>query len=187
MLLPHITIPTYFTIIRILLTPVLIAFMMQEQWVVAFWVFIVAASTDLIDGALARFLNMHSRLGACLDALADKFLLVSVFLVIAFGYTPSLAIPRWFSVFVLCKELVLIVGVAALWLWQKTLVVKPTVLGKCTTLFQNCFVAWLFICHFFSWFPARTSQAMVMGMGVLLFASLVDYARRGFIIQEHRA
>jgi len=161
--------------------------MMQERWYSAFWIFLLAASTDVIDGALARFLNMRSWLGACLDALADKILLVSIFMVITFGYTPSLDIPQWFSILVLCKELVLILGAVFLWLWQKTLVVKPTLLGKSTTLFQNCFVGWLFLCHFFSWFPAKTSQVMVITMGMLLLLSLIDYARRGFMIQENRA
>src|SRR5882724_10959589 len=78
------TIATLCTIARILLTPMIVLAMMSGQWTGACALFICAALTDFFDGFLARYCNQKTFLGACLDPIADKFLLISCFFALAF-------------------------------------------------------------------------------------------------------
>ena len=69
------TIPNYLTILRVLLTPVLVILLLEERLSEALFVFIIAGVTDGLDGLIARLYKQKSRLGALLDPLADKLLL----------------------------------------------------------------------------------------------------------------
>jgi cardiolipin synthase (CMP-forming) len=140
----RITVPTILTLGRIFLTPIIVYSMVQQQWQKAFYLFLVAAITDVIDGGLARFWNVRTFLGGCLDALADKFLLVSCFATLAFVQTPLFTIPRWFACIILLKEAILILGSFIIYYIKGTIEIKPTLLGKGTTFVQICFIIWFF-------------------------------------------
>src|SRR5690349_20790870 len=96
----RITIPTLFTILRIVLVPIIVGAMVAGWWGCAFLFFVVACLTDVIDGLLARLLNEKTLFGAFLDPIADKLLLISCFFTLAFVTTPLFLIPRWFVLFV---------------------------------------------------------------------------------------
>jgi phosphatidylglycerophosphate synthase len=72
-----VTLSSYITMLRIVLTPVIVYMMMQSEWGAAGIVFVIAALTDMLDGTLARLRNEKTFLGACLDPIADKILIVS--------------------------------------------------------------------------------------------------------------
>jgi cardiolipin synthase (CMP-forming) len=171
----RITIPTLFTIGRIVLTPIIVYAMVHQQWPKAFYLFLVAALTDVIDGALARFCNARTFLGGCLDAIADKFLLVSCFATLAFIKTPLFIIPQWFVLLILCKELILILGSFIVYCINGSVEIKPTVLGKGTTFVQICFIIWFFSCYFFEWLPLKTYSVFLVVLISLIIASLVQY------------
>lgn len=171
----RITIPTLFTIARICITPLIIYSMVQQQWPQAFYLFLSAALSDIIDGALARLWNVRTFLGGCLDALADKFLLVSSFATLAFIKTPLFTIPQWFVLLILFKELVLIIGALVIYCINGTLEIQPTFLGKGTTFVQICFIIWFFSCYFFQWLPLKTYSFMLGVLIVLIIASLLQY------------
>ncbi len=170
-----ITIPTLFTLGRIFLTPVIVYSMAQQLWQKAFLLFIIAALTDIIDGALARLWNARTFVGACLDAFADKFLLVSCFATLAFIKTPVFAVPYWFVLLILLKELILIAGSCIIYGVKGTVQIKPTMLGKATTFIQICFIIWFFVCYFFHWFPLKTYNFLLFLLIALTIASLVQY------------
>jgi len=108
----RITIPTLFTFLRILLTPLIVFAMIKWYWGLAFFLFVVAAFTDIIDGYLARIFNEKTFLGACIDPLADKFLILSCFFTLAFVETPLFNIPQWYVVLILSKEVTQLTGAA---------------------------------------------------------------------------
>ncbi len=176
----RITLPTLFTFVRIILTPCIVVSMVYEHWGAAFWLFVIAAATDAVDGALARLRNERTFLGACLDPIADKLLILSVFFTLAFVQSPLFSIPHWFVLFVLCKELLLVGGAVAIFAWQGHLEIRPTWLGKTTTLVQILFIVWLFACYFFAWVPIKTYYTMLAVVFVLVAASLMHYASIGF-------
>lgn len=139
-----ITVSTFITLVRIVLVPFIIMSMMREQWCFAYGLFLLAAITDVLDGALARYLQQQTELGAYLDPLADKILLVSCYAGLAFVRTPLFKIPLWFLVVMFLKEFFLIIGAIYLGLIKKILVIKPAFVGKLTTVVQVVFIWWLF-------------------------------------------
>ena len=101
-----ITIPTSITLMRIALVPFIVH--SHDFWGMdkCISVICVAALTDLVDGALARFLNQVTVFGGFLDPLADKVLLLSCFTTLAFIQFPALTIPFWFVLVVTLNELI---------------------------------------------------------------------------------
>lgn len=171
----RITFPTVLTILRLVLTPFIVLAMIFQFWGAAFGLFLIASLTDLLDGYLARLWNQRTFFGACLDPLADKILLLSVFFTLAFVPTPLFNIPRWFFWFVLSKELLQVFGAFIIYKWKGNLEIRPTLLGKLTTVVQMCFVLWLFTCYFFHWMPMKTYSMMVGLLFILVLATFVQY------------
>jgi len=176
----RITIATLFTVGRMILAPFIVAAMIMHQWGLAFWLFVIAALTDTIDGNLARWFGEKTFLGACLDPIADKLLILSVFFTLAFVQSPLFSIPLWLVLFVLLKELIILGGSLVMLLLDKPLHIAPTWLGKMTTAVQISFIIWLFACYFFHWLPIKTYYTMLGLVFVLTFLSLLQYLRIGF-------
>jgi len=175
----RLTFATVITICRMILVPFIVAAMITHHWGAAFWLFLTAALTDMLDGGIARLSGEKTFLGACLDPVADKFLLLSVFFTLAFIQTPLFSIPLWFVAFVLLKELMVIGGSFIMLLLGQPLHICPTWLGKITTASQITFIVWLFACYFFHWLPIKTYYTMLGLVFVLTFLSLVQYLRIG--------
>lgn len=175
-----ITLSTYFTFARIVLVPFIIIAMFGQQWGVACVLFMIAASTDLIDGFLARYFHQQTLLGACLDPIADKLLILAVYFTLAFVHTPLFVIPSWFVFLVLCKELLLIIGFLVLFYSSGfTLSIQPTFLGKITMLAQVFFVIWLFACYFFNWLPIKTYYTVLSILSILVVGTFIQYMVAG--------
>jgi cardiolipin synthase (CMP-forming) len=135
------TLANFFTATRILLVPVFGYLWAIGEAERALWVFAAAASTDLVDGFLARFLNQKSRLGALLDPIADKLLMLVALLVgIKIG-----AIPVWLAAIILARDLLLLVGVVLLGtVWKGRhgpQAWRPTRVGKYAMAFQSFTIA----------------------------------------------
>lgn len=175
----RITIPTMFTLLRILLVPIILIAMVAGCWGYAFFFFVIACFTDVIDGLLARLLNEKTFLGACLDPIADKLLLISCFFTLAFVTTPLFSVPRWFVLFVVSKEMIQIIGAVIIYRLRGHLDVQPTLLGKTTTCIQMVFIMWLFACYFFGWIATKTYYTMLGVMIFFISASFAQYVRIG--------
>jgi cardiolipin synthase len=179
---PHekkITLSTVLTLVRMLLAPAIVVAMLAHCWGIAFGLFCVAAISDALDGYLARLWHEQTFLGACLDPIADKLLVLSCFFTLAFIQSPLFTIPQWFVILVLAKELILIGGSIIFYLIKGHIDIKPTLLGKMTTVVQMAFIIWLFACYFFSWVPVKTYASMLGVVLLLVFASLVQYGAIG--------
>jgi len=175
----RITLPTWLTIARILLTPVIVYAMVQQKWGIAFWGFIIASVTDALDGFLARLYDDRSLLGTCLDPIADKILLLSSFFTLAFVQSPIFSIPGWFFIVVCIKECIVLFGALAL-LWFKCgFEVRPTMLGKLSTVVQILFIVWVFACYFFHWLPVKTYYVMLSVMLLFIVLSCIQYVGIG--------
>jgi len=175
----RITVSTLFTFLRIALVPFVVFAMITHRWDIAFWLFVIASATDVIDGNIARWFGEHTFLGACLDPIADKILLISVFFTLAFFQSPLFSIPLWFVLLVLIKDSIVILGSFAIYRVKGHLNVRPTILGKMTTFMQTWFIIWLFACYFFKWLPKKTYYTMLGLLTVLVIASLVQYVKIG--------
>ncbi|MCD6319153.1 MAG: CDP-diacylglycerol--glycerol-3-phosphate 3-phosphatidyltransferase [Candidatus Desulfofervidaceae bacterium] len=124
--------PNLFTILRLLLTPILTIFLINQRLDLATGIFFIAGITDALDGFLARRLNQKSNLGACLDPIADKVLLSTSFVLLSWYHH----IPYWLAVVVLSRDVFILMGALLLFLFNVRFEVKPSLLGKATTLSQ---------------------------------------------------
>lgn len=167
------------TLIRVVLVPFIVASMIMQAWGAAFILFIIAALTDMLDGNLARWLGEKTFLGACLDPIADKLLVLSCFFTLAFVQSPLFTIPHWFFWLVLAKELILIGGFALIYCLKGHADVQPSLLGKATAVVQMGFICWLFACYFFHWVPLKTYYTMLALVLGMVLASLVHYGAIG--------
>jgi cardiolipin synthase len=104
------------------------------MWI-AFVLFVVAGVSDAVDGFLAKRFGMASELGAYLDPLADKALIVSIYLTLGiYG-----AIPRWLVILVVSRDILIVGGIMLSWLVGKPLKIKPLVVSKLNTAAQILF------------------------------------------------
>jgi cardiolipin synthase len=179
------TISNGLTVLRILLTPLIVGGIFYERWTVVFWMIVIAGFTDLLDGYLARHFNQASNVGKLLDPIADKILTISSFSALAFLQSPSFPIPVWFVCLILCRESIIILGSYGLVRSGKKLEVSPTIFGKLTTFFQILFILWLFTCHFFGWVPARTYYTLLIFLSIFSVLSLLQYIKIGTGYLKH--
>ena len=108
----------------------------QNAWSAAFWLILLAGISDALDGFLARAFNWQSRLGAILDPLADKALLIFVFLSLAHKGM----IPVWLAAIVVIRDIVILAGaVTYRWLF-KEIEISPLFISKINTAIQILFV-----------------------------------------------
>ncbi|MFN3534534.1 MAG: CDP-diacylglycerol--glycerol-3-phosphate 3-phosphatidyltransferase [Desulfatiglandales bacterium] len=127
------TLPNVLTGVRILLMPVFIIFLVQNELTSALIVFVFAGITDGLDGFFARRYGQMSSLGAYLDPIADKLLLTSAYLIL----TIKELVPPWLCVLVIIRDLLIILGVAIIFLLQKkSNRIGPSKLSKINTCLQ---------------------------------------------------
>jgi cardiolipin synthase len=126
------TIPNLITSIRIILVPVFIIYIINDDFYSALVVFILAGLSDGADGLIARLFDQKSKLGAFLDPLADKFLLATAFVILSL----RAFIPSWLTVLVISRDVLILVGVLILFLYKTDITIRPSVLSKMTTCLQ---------------------------------------------------
>ncbi|MBW1973996.1 MAG: CDP-alcohol phosphatidyltransferase family protein [Deltaproteobacteria bacterium] len=126
------TVPNILTVIRILLTPLLVWLLLDGRMSSALCVFFVAGVTDGLDGFIARTFNQKSRLGTYLDPLADKLLLDTTFILLAYLHI----IPTWLTIIVVSRDAIIVLGVFLFFLNHIYFEVKPSLPSKLTTLSQ---------------------------------------------------
>lgn len=126
------TVPNFLTLCRILLTPLLIWLLLDRKLNEALVVFFVAGLTDGLDGMVARVFHQKSQLGAYLDPLADKILLVSSFLLL--GHLEL--VPDWLVVIAVSRDAIILLGLMTLMYHHIAFEIKPVFLSKLTTLLQ---------------------------------------------------
>lgn len=125
-------VPNIITITRLFLVPVIIWLIVADKPFTAFVVFLVAGLTDALDGFLARRFGWQTELGAYLDAITDKALLMSVYAALGFyGY-----LPAWLVILVVSRDILIIGAVILGWLLDRAMALHPQRLSKVNTALQ---------------------------------------------------
>lgn len=172
-----VNIPNLITLGRILLVPVIIWAIASGQMAVAFILFFIAGVSDAIDGFLAKRFNMQSEIGALLDPLADKCLLVSIY--IALGITAD--IPRWLVILVVSRDIIIIGAVIVSWLLDRPIPMKPLMVSKLNTVAQVLFAGLVLAALGFNFAIAPVDIILMALVTVLTLLSvgfyLVEWAR----------
>jgi len=130
-------IPNLLTLLRIAATPVLVMLLTYEMFAGALLLFALAGVSDGLDGYIAKRFHYQTRLGAILDPVADKVLLVSCFIVLTvMGY-----LPFWLLVVVAFRDIVIVGGYLLLVILEGGVKMSPSRISKLNTVFQICLVA----------------------------------------------
>ena len=128
------TAPNQLTLFRLLLVPCLVILVLYGFNGLALVVFIVAGVTDALDGLMARRMGQRTTLGAWLDPMADKLLLVSTFIVLTMPLGLPNQLPLWFTVLVISRDVCIVLTVAIVNLAVERRVFYPSILGKIATV-----------------------------------------------------
>lgn len=167
-------IPNCLTVLRIILVPVFVGFLIYEHYNQALLTLIIAAITDGLDGAIARMANQQTRIGAYLDPLADKILLMSAFLTLSVLHL----VPVWAVILVVSRDVILLAGTLLARVTESPVNIDPTVLGKGTTLFQLIYIT-MVVLMMTGHVPDYTIQPVLGVMATLTVASGAHYLYRG--------
>lgn len=126
------------TTVRILSVPLFVALIVYSQPFFALLVFIIAVMTDALDGYVARAWHQKTKLGAILDPLADKLLIISAFLCLIFvrDLTFPVVLPPYVPIIVISRDMIILIGCVVIHVVRGSIAVKPSRLGKITTFFQ---------------------------------------------------
>ena len=150
------TLANKITIARILLIPVFVLFAVYygrsveqerpqewQRWA-AVTVFLVASVTDCLDGWVARRFGQRSPLGAVLDPIADKGLLLTAIITLSLSKW-TYAFPLWFPVLVIARDAVIVTGCVLLKHLNNHLEVRPSSWGKTASALQMVAIAWVML------------------------------------------
>jgi cardiolipin synthase (CMP-forming) len=134
-------IPNTLTITRIVIIPVFVTSILYRRYDYSLYLFVTAALTDMFDGLFARLKNQKTTLGTFLDPLADKFLLVTAFIILSINGW----IPKWLTIMVISRDIIVIIGWFLLYLIYDRSKVEPSVLGKIAILMQSLLIAYVLL------------------------------------------
>jgi cardiolipin synthase (CMP-forming) len=172
------------TIVRILLTPLFIVEVIyyfrdgvELHRILALGCFALAASLDGVDGYIARHFNQRSELGAILDPLADKLLLISGIVTLSLPSPAGLNlvhIPIWLTVTIISRDSIILLGMVVIHMTCGKVIVKPHVVGKVATVLQMVTVLWTLL----KWNP-RWLEGWSLGAAICTAGSGLLYILDG--------
>jgi len=127
-----VSLPNFISLGRLLAVPLAVWLILSGKFGVAFWVFVVAGASDAVDGFLAKRLNAQTELGKVLDPLADKALLVSVY--VTLGQAEHL--PTWLVILVVFRDVLIVGGIILSHTLSRPVRMHPLVVSKVNTAAQ---------------------------------------------------
>lgn len=139
--------PNLITLGRLFLVPVIVAAITGGYWIEAFIVFAIAGASDALDGWLAKTFSLQTELGAYLDPVADKTLLVAIY--VALGI--AAAVPPWLAILVVSRDIMIVGAVMISWVLGKPVQVAPLFVSKVNTTVQIAFAALVLAMRAFGW------------------------------------
>ena len=164
-------IPNLITVIRILLVVPVAWALLQQHFLYALVLFFVAGMSDGLDGFLAKQFGWTSRLGAILDPLADKALLVTCFTAL----TWIELIPVWLLVLVVARDLVIVAGAVVYNYKIERLEADPTLISKLNTVLQISLVLLVITQQLNDWFAPVMTTLLIYAVTVSVVWSGLDY------------
>jgi cardiolipin synthase (CMP-forming) len=177
--------PNFLTLLRILTIPVFLEFLSYHFFWEALVVFAIGGLTDFLDGFVARWMNQQTPLGAYLDPVADKLLVITSFMMLgSIG-----GIPMWLGIVVVVRDVLIVLGYAIIYfLVEERLQVKPTLVGKWSTTSQLLTLAVaLVMLHDPRLLPAPVLVIFVDATAIVTVVSGCQYLYKGLVWLQNRA
>jgi cardiolipin synthase len=180
-----VTIANLITLFRIVLVPAIVWAILSNQTLTAFVLFVLAGMSDAVDGTVARYFDQQTELGTILDPIADKLMLVSVF--ISLAYLGS--IPLWLVILIVSRDMLIIFGVLLALILSLPVTIKPLWISKTNTVAQIVLAAWVLFSLAFDieWPNAKMVLEWVTGLlTALSAAAYIAQGTRLFAADEQR-
>jgi cardiolipin synthase len=166
-----VSIPNLITLARILLVPVVIWAITSGEMRIAFLLFFVAGASDAVDGFLAKRFGMATELGAYLDPIADKAMIVSIY--VSLGIAEAL--PRWLVILVVSRDVMIVGAVILSWLVDKPIALKPLLVSKLNTAAQIALALTILAAIAFTFDAAVAIQGLTVLVASLTLLSIAFY------------
>ncbi|MCB1521472.1 MAG: CDP-alcohol phosphatidyltransferase family protein [Hyphomicrobiaceae bacterium] len=167
------SIPNLITLGRVILVPIVFWLLLTGEMKAAFIFFVVAGISDGVDGYLAKRFGWTTELGAYLDPLADKLLLVCIY--IALGVAGEL--PSWLVIAVVTRDVLIVMGVVLAWVLGNPVVIHPLLVSKTNTVAQIVLAALVMADDGFDLGLDGVRDVLIWITAALIIASLAAYLR----------
>ena len=167
------TIPNLITLMRFLMVPAVIYALLLGATMPAFVIFVIAGISDAVDGFIARQFNQQSELGAYLDPIADKLLLVTVFIMLAILGD----LPRWLVVLVVSRDVLIVTAVILSSLMAQPVEVNPLFVSKANTACQIALAAVVLAELAFGTMFGDLREILIYGVATLTILSAGAYLK----------
>lgn len=164
-------IPNIISVIRILLVAPVVYGLLNHQYELAWWLFIIAGISDGVDGFLARHFGWQTELGATLDPIGDKLLMVFSYL--ALGWLAQL--PVWLVALVIARDVIIVMGTLIYRLLTGDKAIEPLYISKVNTVMQILLVVVVIYSLAFQVLPAWLAQSLIYLVAVTTIISGVSY------------
>ena len=166
------TVPNLISLARLCAVPASVWLVVRNDLRGAFWLFLAAGLSDAADGWLARR-GAHSRLGSVLDPLADKALLVSMYIVLA----AVRLLPDWLAIMVVFRDLVIVGGVMLMTVLGEAVLMAPLAVSKLNTALQIALVASVLLVSGFGLHRTQALDWLIWSVACTTLVSGVLYVR----------
>ena len=165
------TVPNLITVGRIVLVPVVIWAITSGNMLLAFWLFVAAGISDAVDGFIAKRFNAQTEFGAYLDPLADKALLMSIYVTLSI----EMLLPRWIVIAVVSRDIMIMGAVVLSWVLNKPVEIHPLIVSKLNTAAQIALAAVVLASSGFKFDPGQLKTVLLILAGGLTFVSAAAY------------
>ncbi|MEJ2141700.1 MAG: CDP-alcohol phosphatidyltransferase family protein [Gammaproteobacteria bacterium] len=172
-------IPNIISVIRILLVAPVVYGLLNHQFELAWWLFVIAGISDGVDGFLARHFNWQTELGAILDPIGDKLLMVFSYLTL--GWMAQL--PAWLVALVIARDIIIVAGTLVYQKLTGDKAIEPLYISKVNTVVQILLVVVVIYSLAFLVLPAWISTSLIFFVAVTTVTSGVSYV----YVWTHRA
>jgi len=183
----NLTIPNLLSLLRMGLIPVFIIAALEGRAERALVIFCVAGITDLLDGFIARFFNQATPLGAYLDPVADKLLLMSAYVLLSVpGDKPWLLIPVWVTVLVIVRDVLILAIALVLYLALGISKFEPSWVSKFNTLFQIIAIILVLATGLEASLAEPTEYFLYAVAALTIISGLSYVSRANALVAEHQ-
>lgn len=165
------TLPNLITLARLCAVPLAVWLVVQQRLDLAFWLFVAAGVSDAVDGWLARARGQRSAVGAVLDPVADKLLLVSMYVTLAF----MKVLPDWLAIMVVFRDVLIVGGVMVLYMLGHPITIRPLFVSKLNTALQIALAALALLLAGYGLDLPYVLDGLIVAVGLSTFASGAAY------------
>ncbi len=165
------TLPNLITVGRIVLVPVVIWAITSGNMLLAFWLFVAAGVSDAVDGFIAKRFDAQTEFGAYLDPLADKALLMSIYVTLSIEGL----LPRWIVIAVVSRDIMIMGAVVLSWLLNKPVAIHPLIVSKLNTAAQIGLAALVLASSGFRFDAGQARDVLLTVAGGLTMVSAAAY------------